>query len=78
MNFLVLKHGLESELRVIIPYIPTFGEFVSPMSALLHIHIIYGSFHGTFTTQKFFHMKYFLKCFLSNLNRYVFFYFAVI
>ena len=39
---------------------------------------IYGSFHGTFTTQKFFHMKHFLKCFLSNLNRYVFFYFAVI
>ena len=52
MNFLVLKHellhGLEPELRVIIieiiiPYIPTFGEFVSPMSALLHIHIIYTS-----------------------------------
>ena len=38
----------------------------------------YGSFHGRFTTQKLFHMKHFFKCFLSNLNRYVFFYFAVI
>ena len=47
MNFLVLKyellHGLEPELRGITRCIPTFGEFVSPMSALLHIHIIYRS-----------------------------------
>ena len=38
----------------------------------------YGSFHGRFTTQKFFHMKHFFKYFISNLNRSVFFYFAVI
>ena len=47
MNFLVLKHellhGLEPELRGMIRCIPTFGEFVSPMSAVLHIHIIYTS-----------------------------------
>ena len=50
MNFLVLKHelldGLEPELRSIIRCIPTFGEFVSPMSALLHIHIIYTSINS--------------------------------
>ena len=48
------------------------------MYATKYLFNMCGSFHGRFTTQKFFHMKHFLKCFLSNLNRYVFFYFAVI
>ena len=36
-----LVHGLEPELRGIIRCVPTFGEFVSPMSALLHISLYY-------------------------------------